>query len=61
MERNGQISNADYREVFEVSRGVAKNSLREFVEAGVLLPEGRGRGAHYLPGTAWKSWVAGVR
>ena len=57
MARNGQITNTDYREVFEVSRGVAKNGLRELVDAAVLLSEGRGRGAHYLPGPAWKSWV----
>lgn len=56
MAKNGLITNADYREIFEVSRGVAKNGLRELVDAGILQSEGKGRGAHYLPGPDWDGW-----
>jgi len=56
MAKNGLITNADYREIFDVSRGVAKNGLRELVDAGILQSGGKGRGAHYLPGPAWDSW-----
>jgi ATP-dependent DNA helicase RecG len=57
MEEKGRVANADYREVFGVSRGQAMEALRQLCERGVLVPVGRrGRGAHYVPGPGWSGW-----
>lgn len=44
------LQNADYREIFTVSRVTAVRELGSLVEGNHLVLEGSGRGARYLPG-----------
>ena len=46
--RHPGLNNADYREIFGVSRYAAARELRRLVESGFLRMQGKGRGAHYL-------------
>jgi len=48
--RRPYLKNADYRELFDLTREAAKRELRRLVEEGYLRMEGERRGAHYLPG-----------
>ncbi|OGA48886.1 MAG: hypothetical protein A3F74_27675 [Betaproteobacteria bacterium RIFCSPLOWO2_12_FULL_62_58] len=43
----GRITNADYRRMLGCSRRTALRELAVLVQAGVLLAQGSGRGAHY--------------
>ncbi|MEK7371622.1 MAG: hypothetical protein AAB265_09235, partial [candidate division NC10 bacterium] len=44
------LKNADYRDMFGVTRIRAVRELGSLVEQGCLLLEGRGRGARYVRG-----------
>ncbi len=44
------LSNAEYRQLFDLPRQATVRELRRLVEAGVREPRGAGRGAHYVPG-----------
>ena len=44
------LTNAQYRELFGLTRYVAARELRRLVEVGVLKRLGERRGAHYTPG-----------
>lgn len=46
------LKNADYRDLFAVTRDVARRELRQLVEDGYLKMEGERRGARYLAGPA---------
>lgn len=46
------LRNADYREMFGVTRYAAVRELRRLVEEGYLRLEGERRGARYVPGPA---------
>ncbi len=48
--RKAELKNADYREIFSVTRYAASRELRRLVEEGILRLEGERRGAKYLPG-----------
>lgn len=48
--RQDKLRNADYRNLFELSRYASVRELRRLVEEGFLRMEGERRGAHYLPG-----------
>lgn len=45
----GKISNADYTEMFKVSRNTATNDLSDLVEKGLVKRIGTGRGSYYAP------------
>lgn len=45
----GRISNADYAEMFKISRNTVTNDLTELVEKGLIKRVGRGRGSYYVP------------
>ena len=47
-----ELKNADYREMFGLSRYAAVRELRRLVDEGILRIEGERRGARYLPGPA---------
>lgn len=49
---HGHLKNADYRELFGVSRHGALRELRRLVEYGFLALEGERKGARYTPGEA---------
>jgi predicted HTH transcriptional regulator len=42
-----RLSNSDYQSVAGATRPTAKRDLEDLVRKGVLVPQGRGRGAHY--------------
>ena len=44
-----ELRNADYRQLFELSRHAATRELRRLADGGFLRVSGQGRGAHYLP------------
>ena len=46
------LRNADYRELFGVTRFTAVRELRRLVQEGYLRLEGERRGARYVPGPA---------
>ncbi len=48
MGEHGQITNREYRELYGVSREMAKRDLRELTDRGLLTPVGRGRGLYYV-------------
>ncbi len=48
MGEHGQITNREYRELYGVSREMAKRDLRELTDRGLLTPAGRGRGLYYV-------------
>lgn len=48
------IQNADYRELFQVTRRAATGELARLVDASFLVREGERRGARYLPGPAMR-------
>ncbi len=50
--RHDRLKNADYRELFGVSRHGAVRELRRLVEYGYLALEGERKGARYTPGAA---------
>jgi len=50
LSRRPFIKNADYRDIFGVTRVRAVRELGSLVEQGCLLLEGRGRGARYVRG-----------
>ena len=45
---NGKITSGDAAEMFKISRQAALKEMSKLVDAGVLRPVGRGRGAHYV-------------
>jgi ATP-dependent DNA helicase RecG len=47
-----EISNMEYRRLFDLSRYAAVRELKRLVEENFLKPGGAGRGAHYTMGTA---------
>jgi len=49
---NQRLTNTAYREIFAVTRFVARHELARLVDEGFLVQKGQGRGAHYLPGRA---------
>lgn len=49
LERSGRIANRDFRRRFDVHRETARRDLRELVERGLIVRDGRGRGAGYRP------------
>jgi ATP-dependent DNA helicase RecG len=53
MKEAGRITNADYRDAFEVGRPEARRALAELVQRDALLLAGERRGAHYIPGPQW--------
>jgi len=50
LREQSSIQNADYREMFSVTRSTAVKELRRLVESGFLVLEGERRGARYVPG-----------
>jgi ATP-dependent DNA helicase RecG len=46
----GKLANADYRQLFSVTRLAAVRELRRLVDEGFLLLVGEKRGSHYVPG-----------
>ena len=48
------LRNADYRDMFQLSRKQALKELKRFVEMNWLRLEGERRGARYLPGRLLK-------
>lgn len=48
LQARGSVSNADYRELFEVTRLRATRELNRLVEEGYLVLKGKGRGARYV-------------
>lgn len=48
--RQPHLKNADYREMFAVTRDAAARELRRLAQEGYLRMEGERRGARYLPG-----------
>ena len=48
--REAHLKNADYRELFSVTRDAATRELRRLTETGYLRMEGVRRGSRYLPG-----------
>jgi ATP-dependent DNA helicase RecG len=57
MQEAGRLTNADYREAFGVGRFEATRALAALVEEGALELKGARRGAHYVPGASWSSWL----
>lgn len=53
LRQQGQLSNAQYQAVAGASRPTAKRDLEDMVAKGILLPRGRGRGAHYVLAGKW--------
>ena len=49
FQQHERLQNADYRELFGVTRYTAVRELRRLVDEGFLRIEGERRGAHYLP------------
>ncbi len=50
LAERGPLTNADYRELFGVTRYTARDELRRLVEEGVLEIQGSRRGSHYIAG-----------
>jgi hypothetical protein len=50
FETHDRLANADYRELFNVTRFAAIGDLRRLTEEGFLTLEGERRGAFYRPG-----------
>ncbi|MDP2627914.1 MAG: hypothetical protein Q8Q58_13565, partial [Candidatus Rokubacteria bacterium] len=48
--RQVHLKNADYREMFAVTRDAATRELRRLAQEGYLRMEGERRGARYVPG-----------
>jgi ATP-dependent DNA helicase RecG len=48
LRKNGFIKNEDVRQVFGVSRAQATRHLQDWVAAGFLTLQGKGRGARYV-------------
>ena len=46
--RQARLKNADYREIFGLTRHSARRELKELVDRGFLRIEGERRGAHYF-------------
>ena len=57
--RRPRLKNADYRELFGVTRHAALRELRRLTDEGWLRLEGERRGAHYLPGEALGEQLGG--
>ena len=49
FERHSTLKNADYQELFGVTRYTALRELQRLVDAGFLHMKGERRGAHYVP------------
>lgn len=47
-----RLANADYREMFGVTRFTARHELARLVEEGMLIQKGDRKTAHYVPGAA---------
>ena len=45
----GKISNADYAEMFKISRNTATNDLTELVKKKLIKRVDRGQGSYYIP------------
>ena len=58
LRAQGNIQNADFREVFGVERDVAKARLQDLVARGVLIRTGERRGTRYHPGSQFDAWEA---
>ncbi len=52
FERHSILKNADYQELFGVTRYTALRELQRLVDAGFLHMKGERRGAHYVPKSA---------
>ena len=52
FERHSILKNADYQELFGVTRYTALRELQRLVDAGILHMKGERRGAHYVPKSA---------
>lgn len=52
LSENGRLTNADYRQIFDVTRWVALGELRRLVAERLLVLVGERRGAHYVAGPA---------
>jgi ATP-dependent DNA helicase RecG len=50
LAERGRLTNADVRRLGGQSRAAAVRLMRELQNAGLAVLEGRGRGAHYVPG-----------
>jgi ATP-dependent DNA helicase RecG len=48
VKERGKITNRGYREMTGLSDEGVRMDVNELVEKGILLPKGRGRGAHYV-------------
>lgn len=51
----GQVTNADYRQMFALSRKAALRDLQELAQIGFLRAKGERRGAHYLAGPRFEA------
>ncbi len=57
MRTQGQLQNADYREVFGVDRSAAKADLRRLVALQILDRLGERRATKYVPGKEFARWL----
>lgn len=48
LDKNGSINNSEYQRITGVSRQTGKRDLEELVQKGLVVLEGKGRGAHYV-------------
>lgn len=48
VKEKGKITNREYREMTGLSDEGVRMDMHDLVEKGILLPKGRGRGAHYV-------------
>lgn len=51
FEQHLRLTNADYRDLFDLARHAAARELARLVSEGVLVARGERRGAHYIAGT----------
>ena len=47
IRQQARLSNSDYQAITGTTRATAKRDLEELVAKGLVVPKGRGRGAHY--------------
>lgn len=48
LNKNGQINNSEYQKITGVTRQTGKRDLEDLVQKGLVVLEGKGRGAHYV-------------
>jgi len=49
LKAKGFLKNEDVRQTLKISRSEAKRVLKQWVDLGLLRPQGKGRGIHYVP------------